>query len=424
VHKSLQDELTPAQRTAIIQQLRENEKQLRKTGLLLPNKTMVTAFQWPVVQASGFSDKGFYGITNYVDQNTNYPNQLLDYNCGNRTYDLSSGYNHKGIDIATWPFPWKKMQQNATQIVAAAAGTVLYKSDGNFDQNCAFCSGPCDWNAVYVMHVDGSIAWYGHMKANSLTAKTTGQTVIAGEYLGLVGSSGNSTGPHLHFEVYTNNTYSELVDPFAGPCNSLNGNTSWWANQQPYYVPTLLKVMIHGAPPALGGCPASEAVNGKINFINGQSVYLGSYYRNQQAGQQILHKIYRSDNTLYSQWVQNFTVHYGLSWWYYRIDLPPAAQTGMWRYEITYTNQPSVSTYFAVNTTGYTFTGDGEWNVATNWANDAMPPGVLPPGHHIIINPAEGGRCLLTQQQTIANGAFFKVIEGKTLRVMNNLFMH
>ena len=54
------------------------------------------------------------------------------------------------------------------------------------------------------MHADGSVAWYGHMKAGSLTNKAVGQTVSSGEYLGIVGSSGNSTGPHLHFGIRVN----------------------------------------------------------------------------------------------------------------------------------------------------------------------------------------------------------------------------
>src|SRR5438128_251253 len=118
---------------------------------------------------------------------------------------------------------------------AAAPGTILYKNDGNFDQNCAL-SDRAEWNAVYVLHDDGSVAWYGHMKSGSPTSKRVGDRVETGEYLGSVGSSGSSTGPHLHFEVYDSS--HQLIDPWAGQCNPSTAD-SWWAHQQPYYLPTL-----------------------------------------------------------------------------------------------------------------------------------------------------------------------------------------
>ncbi|MEO7312658.1 MAG: M23 family metallopeptidase [Chitinophagaceae bacterium] len=352
-HQDIKDELSPDQRKAIIKTLQASELTLRKANKLqLPTKPdgiQVTPFSWPIKQAPGFNDPGFYGIVNYVDEDPAYPNSILDYNCGNRSYDQPSGYNHQGTDISTWPYPWQKMERNAVQIIAAAPGTILYKSDGNFDQNCAFCTSACDWNAVYIMQADGSVAWYGHMKSGSLTTKLVGQTVATGEYLGVIGSSGNSTGPHLHFEVYTNSSYTQLVDPWAGPCNALNGLTSWWANQQPYYTPTLLKVMTHAGDPANNSCPTGEVPNEKINFANGESVYLGGYYRDQQPGQQSIHTIYQPDSTVYFSFSQNFNDYYSLSWWYYIVNLTNPAPSGTWRYEIVYNGTQKQSVTFGVN---------------------------------------------------------------------------
>src|SRR5204862_192241 len=84
---------------------------------------------------------------------------ILDYNCGTRSYDTSTGYNHQGTDIVLWPFAWNRVDDDAVLVVAGAPGVIVNKSDGNFDRNCAMNNG--NWNAVYIRHADGSVAWYG-----------------------------------------------------------------------------------------------------------------------------------------------------------------------------------------------------------------------------------------------------------------------
>ncbi len=181
--------ITPDQVVEINKTLIANRKQLTDAGILPPPgnalKTAVTTFGWPLKQATGFSYYNLYGISNYVDHDLTYPNHIKDWNCGTRTYDQTGGYNHGGMDIFLWPFSQNMMADQQAQIVAAAPGTILAKYDGNFDKNCAVGSvGSTQWNAVYVQHADGTVAWYGHMKSGSLTTKVVGQTVVQGEYLG------------------------------------------------------------------------------------------------------------------------------------------------------------------------------------------------------------------------------------------------
>ena len=244
---------------------------------------------------------------------------------------------------------WQKMQRKAVQIVAAAPGTILYKSDGNTDQNCAFCTTSCDWNAVYIMHADGSVAWYGHMKSGSLTTKAVGQSVAVGEYLGSVGSSGNSTGPHLHFEVYTNSNYNQLVDPWNGPCNSRNPGVGWWANQEPYTLPTLCRLMTNKTAPAYGYCPSDEVINECHNFSSGDTLFLSSYYRDVSNGNSTVHTIYKPDGTIWNTWNQNFSTFYIASFWYYYWILPNPAPSGVWKYEVTYNGTQKEFIHFSVN---------------------------------------------------------------------------
>ena len=77
-------------------------------------------------------------------------------------------------------------------IYAAAAGTVTY-------------SGPMSGygNAVEITHGNGLVTRYGHMSA---THAKVGEQVTAGTVIGAIGSTGRSTGPHLHFEVRLNGT--------------------------------------------------------------------------------------------------------------------------------------------------------------------------------------------------------------------------
>ena len=64
--------------------------------------------------------------------------------------------------------------------------------------------------AVYVQHPDGSITVYGHINDYFVRA---GQQVQAGQQIAEVGNTGQSTGPHLHFEVHTGGLYQNRVDP-------------------------------------------------------------------------------------------------------------------------------------------------------------------------------------------------------------------
>ena len=97
---------------------------------------------------------------------------------GPRTQGLH-GYN--GVDLAS---------PSGTLIRAAASGDVIVsKSSG--------------WNGGYglyavIRHNNGTQTLYAH---NSLNLVTVGEHVVRGQIIGRVGSTGKSTGPHLHFEV-------------------------------------------------------------------------------------------------------------------------------------------------------------------------------------------------------------------------------
>ncbi|MDY0088892.1 MAG: peptidoglycan DD-metalloendopeptidase family protein [Flavobacteriaceae bacterium] len=340
--------LTDEQRQEVKEMLWESVEQLKREGKLAFSETRARGaqvlFGWPVQKAEGVTYNDVWGISGYVDHNAAYPNQLTDYNCGNRTYDTASGYNHQGVDIYTWPFGWKQMDNNQAEIIAAASGQIIAKGDGQYDRSCQFNSNP--WNAVYVMHSDGSIAWYGHMKSGSLTTKPVGSFVEQGEYLGIVGSSGNSTGPHLHFEVYEDSTYTQLLDPYAGNCNNLNEN-SLWESQKPYINPNVNAALTHSAPPVFPTCPQTEISHEANEFAVGQMIYFAVFLRDQVAGTILNLKIIRPDNSIFENWNSSLQQNYNSSYWYWSNNT--FTIEGNWKWEVTYQGQ-TVSHTFHVGT--------------------------------------------------------------------------
>lgn len=329
--------VTPAQREAIKTETQNNIKQLKQENKLAFKESNRLGghplFIWPLQQAAGFNYNNTWAISGYVDHNANYPNQLTDYNCGTRTYDSASGYNHQGVDMYLWPFIWKQMDDSQTEIIAAAPGQIIAKHDGEFDRSCNFNNNI--WNAVYIQHNDGSIAWYGHMKNGSVTTKNVGDMVSLGEVIGTVGSSGNSTGPHLHFEIYTNSSYSQLIDPFSGTCNGMNTD-SWWNTQIPYNYSGINAVLTHSAEPVVfPACPTPETPNISNSFETDDTIYFATYLRDQVAGDNIHLSIIKPDNTILYDW--NITASTtSSSWYYYWYYSGVFDQEGEWKWQVSY----------------------------------------------------------------------------------------
>ncbi|MEH2113107.1 M23 family metallopeptidase [Nostoc sp.] len=98
-------------------------------------------------------------------------------------------YQHEGIDIAG---------SSGNPIVAAASGIVIKADWDNWGLG----------NAITIKHLDGSTTVYGH---NRRLLVSKGQQVIQGQIIAEMGSTGNSTAPHLHFEVHPNGQIA--VDP-------------------------------------------------------------------------------------------------------------------------------------------------------------------------------------------------------------------
>ncbi len=365
--------LTDENRSEIIARNNESIERLTQLGVLKKNPVQsASTYIWPIKGKDGLSDFKVYGISNYIDHNNAFPNQLLDYNNGSRTYDTQSGYNHKGTDVFSWPFSWYKMDNEEVEIISVADGVIIGKDDGNQDRSCAF--GTDNWNAVYVQNNDGSVVWYGHMKKNSLTSKNVGASVSAGEYLGIVGSSGNSTGPHLHLEVY--DASNNLIDPWKGPTNPTT-DLSYWANQKDYYESKVNKIATHSTWPVFPDCPDQEIPNFKNSFLPGETVFFVIYYSDQLRDVQSTYTIYTPENTVYSQWNHSLTQadHYAASWWGWSSGLPQNASLGTWRFEVSFNGEFYTHNFIVSNTTDVTELEGipSEYNLSQNYPNPFNP---------------------------------------------------
>ncbi|MBU6156780.1 MAG: peptidoglycan DD-metalloendopeptidase family protein [Alphaproteobacteria bacterium] len=144
-------------------------------------------------------------VQNYVDHDLG--TGVRDNRCSAQTYD-----GHKGTDIRLRD---RTVMEKGVRVLAAAKGTVKATRDGIPDVSIrsagteAIRGRECG-NGVVIDHGGGWVTQYCHLRNGSLKVRQ-GDTVKAGALLGLVGLSGMTEFPHLHFEVRKDDT---VIDPY------------------------------------------------------------------------------------------------------------------------------------------------------------------------------------------------------------------
>jgi murein DD-endopeptidase MepM/ murein hydrolase activator NlpD len=284
--------------------------------------------QFPVrLRAQSKAVSGHH-IANYVDLDGTA--KLKDFTCGRRTYE-----GHNGTDFVLSPFWWRMMDGKEAEVVAAAPGRVIDKNEGNFDRQCNF-SGASPGNHVVIEQDDGLFACYFHMKKGSVTSLSIGSRVAAGDVLGLVGSSGTSFLPHLHFELRTASGFinGQTVDPFAGTCGATN---TLWRHQPEKLDTEIIRIATHKVvPPNAHDDFCSNPDPGYSDrFTTGARVWVAAYVRDQTPKTPLNFKVLRPDGTVFDSWtsgqlsqVEPFT------YWYGQIDLPPSGPRGRWKVQV------------------------------------------------------------------------------------------
>ncbi|KES07482.1 peptidase [Streptomyces toyocaensis] len=121
-----------------------------------------------------------------------------------KSYKLSASFAQNGGMWASKHSGQDYAVPTGTPVLATHGGTVV-KAGGN-----GAGDGPAYGNAVVIKHGNKTYSQYAHLSSVNVKA---GQIVKTGQKIALSGNTGNSSGPHLHFEIRTSPNYGTAVDP-------------------------------------------------------------------------------------------------------------------------------------------------------------------------------------------------------------------
>ncbi|MER7699907.1 M23 family metallopeptidase [Streptomyces sp. NPDC096095] len=123
-----------------------------------------------------------------------------------KKYTLSASYGTGGARWAAKHSGQDFAVPVGTDVVAAHKGTVVKAGPNGAGD------GPAYGNAVVIKHSNGKYSQYAHLSKVNVKI---GQTVKTGQKIALSGNTGNSSGPHLHFEIRTSPNYGSALNPAA-----------------------------------------------------------------------------------------------------------------------------------------------------------------------------------------------------------------
>ncbi len=278
-------------------------------------------------------------INNFVDLKSG--SGILDWDCTDFTYN-----GHGGHDLMLRSFG---EQDIGVPVFAALDGTVVALHDGEFDRNTVLNSG-APANYVVLDHGNGHQTHYFHLRSNSV-AVTLNQFVTAGTQLGLAGSSGYSSGPHLHFESRLN---GPIYEPYAGLCQT--SNPSRWVSQTPIRRDTYLGAFaLHGTNNVSPFLPENPPRKGTfVRAATYQSI--GAWYvlHNQPSNSTWRVRYKRPNATIYfdsgTQNHGNATTNRWAAWWFYFGITPDTS--GNWTMEFSVNSNVMINAPFLVLNAG------------------------------------------------------------------------
>ena len=184
-------------------------------------------------------------IMHYVDREPT--TEAIDFGCGRQTYD-----GHKGTDFGISDLA---VMTKGVPVLASEKGTILRVRDGvpdalvdTVEERKAVAGQECG-NGIVIDHGEGWETQYCHLRQGSIVVKPE-MKVDRGTVLGMVGSSGLASFPHVHLSLRHHNT---VIDPFGGVSNSsgcdIKKKKSLWQESLAYTPTGLIRAGFAPQPP-------------------------------------------------------------------------------------------------------------------------------------------------------------------------------
>jgi murein DD-endopeptidase MepM/ murein hydrolase activator NlpD len=174
--------------------------------LFIPDGSMPVVTVAKPTYASNYTTGSSYTVTNVGTADPNV-GKFLSWPVQGGAGVISQyyrGYYHRGVDIASRALP---------NIVAPASGTIIFAgcAPGCYCPALGSTYGGSGYAwSIQIDHGNGYTTWYGHL---SNIYVRSGQSVTKGQVIGKMGSTGRSTGPHLHWELRRGTAYGTDINP-------------------------------------------------------------------------------------------------------------------------------------------------------------------------------------------------------------------
>ena len=288
-----------------------------------------------------------WAVVNYVDVDGKYRSER-DARGGALTYD-----SHEGMDFT---LPNFAAMDRGVRVLAADDGVVVEVVDGHPDRNSGDVRDPKTRprgksNLVRIDHGDGVRTSYLHLKKGSVLVKA-GDRATAGQPIGEVGSSGMSSGPHLHFEVRSRADQEHAIHRARSGAvvATLGDPVKWWRDPLPYAgeVAGALDHGVAATEPTEAEIDLRPADAGPFAPRRGQgAVYIWARLFGFREGDRLDYQFKDPRGRVRNELTfETPEIRYG--WWSAHVDLPRDAYLGEWTVVATRNRKPLFTQTFQV----------------------------------------------------------------------------